>query len=394
MQRSRKDKRQLPQIPRTAWFFIDAAWTIINVRDYYLGKHTLENNRSLWIFIIVIPIAITVVYSVFVYGSDREKEKLKKDSLQDKDIIRFHRNIIDGCFTDIYRGHPDILIKDIKKASDNSDWERVIQIGKYGSRLFLMLAQYDLRIKYGEYIISAAKKVEDSEAMAMGYIDCVGWSYVQKGDYDNAKDAIKKGTDIIENEKNREAVILKCKANRHLAGIALKQADINTARSFMKNYETDLKRLRGNERKIMKGGLCILKGDILKYEKKKEDAKKSYQQAKKLFKKCDDFERMVKTYHKIGLIDEDMGQDEMALCSYIVGYWLSEKACRVDEMSKNCQSICRILSQKPDLLQKATENKEVRCEFERNNIKNSFTQTDYENEMEKMEANRINSVTT
>ena len=167
----------------TVWLLVEIVWTIINIYNYYYDTKVLVHNKWLLVLIITLPIAITVVYLVILYKTQQKNKQIKENQeqfLQNEEIIRFHRNIIDDCFDDIYKNHKEILDKDIKNAFNNENWKQVIKIGKYGSRLFLMLACYDVRIKYGNYIVKASEKLGERESMAMGYIDCIGWSYVQQ----------------------------------------------------------------------------------------------------------------------------------------------------------------------------------------------------------------------
>lgn len=356
----------------TVWFLIETVWTIIDIYNYYFSTKILVHNRWLLVLIILLPIIITAVYVIGLYKLKQKDKQIKENqdqSLQDNEIIRFHRNIIDDCFEDIYRNHKEILYKDIKNAFDNENWKHVIKIGKYGSRLFLMLAYYDMRIEYGKYIVKASEKLKDRESMAMGYIDCIGWSYVQQKNYDDAKDSIDKGLREIENLETNDSIIMKCKANRHLAGIMLRKNDIPRAKEYRDKFEKYLEKLKGKDKRIMKGSLHIINGDIIALESQDyENAKKCYKQASKLFLSCDDFERAVKVNYKLGSMDERMGQMPKALKDYLVGFWLADKVSRIDEKLKNCQGICRLIRNDRELFQKILDDPELNGELVKNDI--------------------------
>lgn len=286
------------------WLLIDTVWTIVDIYNYYNDTKILVNNRWLLVLIIILPLVITFVYVFILYKMKQKDKQIKENEeqfLQNNEIIRFHRNIIDDCFNDIYKNHREILDRDIKNAFDNQNWKQVIKIGKYGSRLFLMLACYDMRIEYGEYIVKASKNLRKRESLAMGYIDCIGWSYVQQKKYDDAKSYIEKGLNVIESLKTKDSIIMKCKANRHLVGIMLKENKIPEAKEYRDKFEKYLEKLKGKDKKIMKGSLHIINGDIMALESQDyENAKKCYKQALKLFLACDDFERAVKINYKLG----------------------------------------------------------------------------------------------
>lgn len=375
----------------TAWLLVETVWTIINIYNYYNDTKILVHNKWLLVLIIVLPIIITIVYVFTVYKIKQKDKQIKQNQeqfLQNEEIIRFHRNIIDDCFGDIYRNHKEILDKDIKNAFDNENWKQVIKIGKYGARLFLMLACYDVRIKYGDYIVKASEKLGERESMAMGYIDCIGWSYVQQKKYDDAKFNIKKGLDKIENLETKESIIMKCKANRHLVGIMLKEEDITKAKEYRDKFEKYLGKLKGKDKKIMKGSLHIVDGDIMALESQDyENAKKCYKQASKLFLSCDDFERVVKVNYKLGWMDESMGQMPKALKDYLIGFWLSDKISRIDEKLKNCQGICRLINNDGELFQRVINDSELNDEFNKNDINWVKEESYYNDELSNLQRN-------
>lgn len=322
----------------------------------------------------------------------KQKEKQIKENqeqfLQNEEIIRFHRNIIDDCFDDIYKNHKEILDKDIKNAFNNENWKQVIKIGKYGSRLFLMLACYDVRIKYGNYIVEASEKLGKRESMAMGYIDCIGWSYVQQKKYDDAIDNINKGLDEIKNLNTKDSTIMKCKAYRHLVGIMLRENDIPKAKGYRDEFEKYLEKLKGKDKKIMKGSLHIIDGDIMALESQDyENAKKCYKQASKLFMSCNDFERAVKVNYKLGWMDESMGQMPKALKDYLVGFWLSDKVSRIDEKLKNCQGICRLIDTNGELFRRVLNDPELNDELNKNDINWVREESYYANELLNLQRN-------
>ncbi len=375
----------------TVWLLVEIVWTIINIYNYYYDTKVLVHNRWLLVLIITLPIAITVVYLVILYKTQQKNKQIKENQeqfLQNEEIIRFHRNIIDDCFDDIYKNHKEILDKDIKNAFNNENWKQVIKIGKYGSRLFLMLACYDVRIKYGNYIVKASEKLRERESMAMGYIDCIGWSYVQQKKYDEAENNINRGLDEIKNLKSKESVIMKCKANRHLVGIMLKKNDISKAKEYRDKFEKYLEKLKGKDRKIMKGSLHIIDGDIMALESQDyENAKKCYKQASKLFLSCDDYERVVKINYKLGWMDECMGQMPKALKDYLIGFWLSDKVSRIDEKLKNCQGICRLINNDGAIFRRVINDSELNDELNKNDINWSKEESYYVDELSNLQRN-------
>ena len=375
----------------TIWLLVETAWTIINIYNYYNETTILVHNKLLFLLIFIIPLVITFIY-VFILFKMKQKDKEIKENqeqfLQNNEIVRFHRNIIDGCFNDVYKNHKEILYKDIKNAFNNGNWKQVIKIGKYGSRLFLMLACYDLRIEYGNYIVKASEKLGNRESMAMGYIDCIGWSYVQQKNYKNAKENIDKGLDAIKNLETKDSIIMKCKANRHLVGIMLKENEIPKAKDYRDKFEKHLQKLKGKDKKIMLGSLHIINGDIMALESQDyENAKKCYKQANKLFLSCNDFDRAVKVNYKLGWMDESMGQRPKALKDYLIGFWLSDKVSRIDEKFKNCQGICRLLENDSELFQKVLDDPELDGELKKNDVIWIKEESYYIDELENLKKN-------
>lgn len=356
----------------TFWILVDATWTIVNIYDYYQGVDSLKGSPLLVIFVGVIPMVLLGIYLWFGNKNKKLEEDLTEEKdkiLQEKEVIQFYRNIMEECFDDIYTNHKEVLLKDLKKASQEQNWKLVIRYGKYASRQFLMLAKYDLRIECGEYIINAAEKIGESESVALGYIDCKGWSYACNGDYDTAIKCIEEGLDRIPNLGTEESIIMKCKAYRHLSGIALKQGDVATAKKHRDIFENYVRKLKGRNKKIMQASLHIINGDILIADNSKnEKAKGEYKEAYNTFISYNDRERAVKVRYKLGKLNERLNQQSEALKDYIIGYWEADRISRIDEKEKNCKAICRIIKNNNDLLKVVAEDREYEKQFKENNI--------------------------
>ena len=382
----------------TGWIISDALWTIINIFDYYNGTQILAHNDFLWIIVIMLPASITIVYLLIALKLNKLKSEVKSNQekfLQDNEIVRFHRNIIDDCFDEIYKYNKEILLKDIKNAYDNENWRQVIKIGRYGARLFLMLACYDLRIDYGRYIVLAAEYIGERESIAMGYIDCIGWSYVKLGKYDDAIESINKGLSYLSDIDSNDGLIMKCKANRHLLSIMLEKGEMQKAKSYRDIFEKYLGKLRGRDRRIMDGSLHIINGDISSMDHQDyEAAKEHYLEAKRLFSMCDDFEREVKVNYKLGVIDERMGQLRKALKNFLIGFWLSDKVSRLDEKLKNCKGICRLVQNDASVLHSLRYDSELEAVFKEKGVKCSFDEEFYISELSRIERTSLHSRNT
>ena len=355
-----RDLVKLVAVIGTVWILVDFCWTAVNIFDYYTGKNNLEGNRVLWIIVGVLPLTIAAFYFRIIDKNRKLENQNRRLYLQNEEIIRFYRNIIEECIDDLYQNHKEVFFKDIKEAYAKENWEQVIQLGKFGSRLFLMLAKYDLRIKYGRYIVEAAQKIGRPESTAMGHIDCIGWSYVCKGEYTEAKKEIDLGLEFVGSRSDAESNIMKCKAYRHLVGIALRENNLKEAKKNRDAFEKYLRKLKGRDKQIMKASLDIINGDILEQEGENyEKAKENYTNAFQKYVACNDTERAVKVKYKLGRINEKMGQREFALKNYLMGFWLADKISRIDEKLKNCKEICRMLSQRQDVISQVMYDAEL-----------------------------------
>ncbi len=355
----------------TYWVLSDAIWTIINMIDYYYG-YKIFNKWFLWLLVLALPLLITFSYYLFNRSRRKYKKQAKEnktDLLNNIENLRFQRNIIAESFDTIFNHNPDALKKEIKTAISNKDWEHVIKIGKFGSRLFLMFEKYDLRIEYGQHVIDASKEIKNPESEAMGYIDCIGWSLVKKGDHEQAiaqdnlyKDAnenIKKGLSLIINRKSEFSYILQCKAARHLVGIALRQNNMVEAELQRDNFQKILKKLKGRNKKIMQASLHIIDADISlkKPAKDYEKTRKLYEKAHQIYIDCSDFERAVKIYNKLGEVDLQTNQEHKAIKNFLIGFWKSEKLGRDDEKLKNCKKIVELITKNTNILNQVCNDK-------------------------------------
>ena len=373
----------------TCWILVDAAWTILNIHAYYYGVASLAGNPFLIIFVIVIPVVLFGIYIWFGNKNrklERDIAEQKEKTLQESEVIQFYRNIMEECFDDIYTNHREVLLKDLEKAFQEQNWKLVIRYGKYASRQFLMLAKYDLRIQCGNYIIQAADQIGESESAALGYIDCIGWSYACKKDYNKSKEYIEKGLGRISNLETEEGIIMKCKANRHLSGIALKQNDVTKAKEYRDIFENHLRKLKGRNKRIMRASLHIIDGDILMADNSKnEKAKKKYEEAYKIFISCNDRERTVKVRNKLGNVNVRLNQKPEALKDYIIGYWEADRISRIDEKKKNCRAICELVKKNNDLLKVVAEDGEYAKQFRENNIVWKKDERYYEESLKQLE---------
>lgn len=330
----------------TAYLISTSLWTILEIVNYYATKEIFKGSSNFWVIFIVIPVTLAIIY-VFAVKKTGELKRIIKEikaaNTQDNEIIRFYRNIIADSIEDIQNNHSDALLADVEKAKTRKNWQEVIRLCKHGSRLSLMLSKYNLRIKYGEYIVDAAKAITDIETEAMALIDCFGWSYVKLNDDMNAKTSINNGLELIKESKSQFALVLKCKAYRHLAGISIKNQDKNEAQNYRELFEKTLKKLKGYNKKIMQASLYLLDGDIYKLRAMHEDAKRKYEEARKLFLKYNDEERAVKTRYKLGNINNIMGQHPQAIEQFLFGFYESERIGRIDELFKNCEQIYNML---------------------------------------------------
>ncbi len=362
----------------TYWILTDAIWTVITIIDYYFNKQLLANNNFLWFFVIVLPIVITIAYSKTANKLKKYKTEAKESKTGLKiniDNLRFQRNIIAESLDTIFQHKPEALEKEIKTAIDNKDWAHAIKIGKHGARLFLMFEKYDLRIEYGNYIITAAIENKSIEDEAMGYIDCVGWSLVKKGDYNTgpektelynkAKDNIKIGLNKLIKLKSENSYILQCKAYRHLIGIALRESDLNEAQLKREDFYNALQKLKGINKKTMQASLKMIDGDIASKKTVKDYPKtiELYESARELYESCSDYERAVKLYNKIGEVHMESNEDHKAIKNFLIGFWKSEKLGRDDEKFKNCKKIVELIDKNNNILNEI-HNDEFKKELE------------------------------
>lgn len=82
-----------------------------------------------------------------------------------------------------------------------------------------------------------------------------------------------------------------------------------------------------------------------------------------------------------------MGQMPKALKDYLLGFWLSDKVSRIDEKLKNCQGICRLISNDSELFQKVLADSKLNGEFNKNDINCIKEESYYIDELENLRKN-------
>ena len=328
----------------TFWAGVNVIWIVYQFIYMYTRNAPFQEHMFFALFFMIgLPVFTASVY-VLIYVKINniwvESEDLKKHQVEVSEQLRYYINIIEDNFG-IIKQNDKSLMHDIDSAKEKNDWEKVIKISKLGARLCLMLADYELRIVFGNEMVKAGNFNSDPISQAIGYIDCLGWSYAKLGEFKEAESYIELGKEYIQNIDSDEANIIRGKYYRHKIGmIYLRNSNnpINVRarkqlKSHRNNYRICCDRVQSKIAKTeMYAYLKRLEGDYSRKTGEKSKAKKNYVDSLKLFNEIHDDERSVKLYYDIGTVEENM---QRALQLYLIGYWLSYNISRIDEMHKN-----------------------------------------------------------
>jgi tetratricopeptide (TPR) repeat protein len=234
----------------------------------------------------------------------------------------------------------DSMLDSIEKAYNARKWQEVIKIGSVLSRPLWLTGHYDLRVKIGEYVESAAAFSKEDRVQAAALIDDLGWTNVVLGNFDKAKSYIEHGMKIATERKD---FYLVSKAYRHLSGISLRKKNFPEAELMFDQARKALLQVQNtDERKELDAGLLVNIAMLKMDQGQWPEAISDLKQARDIYRTLGDEDREVKLFAFEGNCYLNLRNTDEALDSFRDGLEMAEKRCRKDAILSNLQGIGRV----------------------------------------------------
>ncbi len=201
--------------------------------EYLIKKYKFRKEKSTNKIILESSKHINKIYAL----AKANEKNLKKnfDLNEAKKVEKRYKKIIKDCKKnqkDYSLEIPKLVgtFEDIRKAVKNIDFAKNMEITNYLideimdlQRILAQLNMYDMRKKFGKYIIKYANTISKK---AIGYIDFIGWTEILLGNNNEGKKAIDEAIILIDarlyelketkNDEYFELIFLKARALRHL----------------------------------------------------------------------------------------------------------------------------------------------------------------------------------
>lgn len=235
----------------------------------------------------------------------------------------------------------DSLINILENAYNTKHWNEVVKIGRPLSESLWYTGKYDLRVKIGEMIASAAGLCEEYEIQAETLLDDLGWTRIRLNEIELGRKSIEHGLKVAE---DHSLPYLIAKGYRHLADIHLAEAcnfwtlrymnwgnqhlpkvitktnEINECFDFYKKAIAILPSISNMKKRTeMEGNLKYTLSKYYLINRDFEKALDAATDAQSLYNSLADNDREVKLFNLRGKIYMEMGRTSDAEAAYQEG---------------------------------------------------------------------------
>lgn len=299
-------------------------WLLLEVANYFIPTRPLSEYRLTGLLVFGL-LALVIGLGNELRAQARAHSHLDT-LLMDlrSQNAALHRSLSDTVSQDAAKS----LLAMLREAHSRGSWEEVIMLGHPLSRPLWLTGRYHLRMAIGTLVESAASFCDRLDVQAATLIDDLGWTSVALRRYAEAIGLIKHGITIAEKAQKHGLV---CRALRHLAGIAVKQGNLNEAECYANEAEAALHRIPPSpERDELVAGLVYQRATQLHARGDYSAALERLTWAQELFVRLSDRERAIKIYGNIGNAHLALGQLAQAKDSFRRGLASARVSSRHD----------------------------------------------------------------
>ena len=305
-----------------------AIWTAIQVYEFFLGTRPFAATGVGGIMLLAVGSAFvaSLNVSIFLY---RRLKGLHEKSGADENPDEQSSDEVEGA-----------LISELKSAYQDENWSEVIKIGSVLSRPLWVTGKYNLRVKIGKLVESAAAFSGDTKSQASALIDDLGWTNHVLGNSTDARRNILHGIRLAQESGE---YYLAYKGYRHLSGMALKNENFEEATKYLERAREFARRIEDSgKREEVEAGLYVNEALIEMRRHNWAKALELLKTAQDIYRRAGDKDRETKLYHLIGDALFGMGELENAKDVYRKGLSVSKQASRKDGVLHNNLGIAKV----------------------------------------------------
>lgn len=213
-EKSKKEKKPLTLLSLAKFCAITfgstcvGVFSVIEMAQYFLGDFFFFSNFSIKIKIVcffsVVVLIVLILVCFYIWNA------YKAILIENKSLL-----------TNANTRNDDSFISILENAYNSKRWHEVVKIGRPLSESLWYTGKYDLRVKIGEMIASAAGLCEEYEIQAETLLDDLGWTRIRLNEIGPGRRSIEHGLKVAE---DHSLSYLIAKGYRHLADIHLAEA--------------------------------------------------------------------------------------------------------------------------------------------------------------------------
>lgn len=313
-------------------------FTMLQIMQYFIGNKFFYDKLSIslkFVLFFLIALLILFLYStIYIYS--------KYNSLISE---------LDDSNTVIN----DSLVLILENAYNNQRWSEVVKIGKQLSEPLWYTGKFNIRVKIGELVESAAALCNEYDIQSETLLDDIGWTNFRLGKKNEAIKNIRRGLQIAKDHSN---YYLMAKGNRHFADIHLSNREFDEckksydiAMSYLSSIEDDVKQIE------MDGNLQYTLSKYYLEMREYENALSSVNLSQSFYQEINDYDREVKLYNLKGKILLLLHREDEAIDAYQKGLKLATEISNNVHMASNSAALaeCYLEDGKIELAKKMIE---------------------------------------
>lgn len=303
-------------------------YTVIEMVQFFFGDSFFFSKLSTMIkvacFLNTVVLIDLVLICVYIWNAYRMALE-NSLSLDEKDYV----------------DNNDSLVNILETAYNAKRWHEVVKIGRPLSESLWYTGKYDLRVKIGEMIASAAGLCEEYEIQAETLLDDLGWTRIRLNQIESGKRNIEHGLKVAE---DHSLYYLIAKGYRHLADIHLAEAcnfwtlrymdwgnqhlpkvitkvrELDECYNFYEKAISVLPSITNTNKRVeMEGNLKYTLSKYYLIKREFDNALRAVDEAQNLYNTLSDEDREVKLFNLRGKIFMEMGKEGDAESAYQEG---------------------------------------------------------------------------
>jgi len=234
------------------------------------------------------------------------------------------------------------ILGQLQRAYDLQRWEEVCRIGSVLSRPLWLSGHYEIRLKVGKMVESAAAYCDHKTTRARSMIDDLGWTSYKLDEAEAAGKWIEDGIRLAKEIKDYYSV---AKGYRHLASITRRQGDVDAAQAYLNKAKRYISRIVSEQEKSeLSNSILLSEGRLLLKRGQLQDSIVLLKQALDSYRSAEDKEREIKVYAILGKAEEGLDRVSKARVHYEEGRLMAMKFGRFDEVANNTSLYIETLS--------------------------------------------------